>query len=77
MSAITSFLPYIQIVLSILMIGLILLQQSSTGTGGAFGEGSNWSSAYHTRRGAEKYLFFGTIVTAILFALAAFANIVW
>ena len=66
MTTVLQFLPYIQIVLAILIIGGVLLQQSEAGLGGAFG-GSDGSSNTHTRRGAEKMLFIGTIVTSVLF----------
>jgi protein translocase SecG subunit len=65
-------LPYIQIVLSILLIGSILLQQTGASMGGAFG-GDNFSAAYHTRRGSEKVLFYAAIILGVLFALSAFA----
>jgi len=64
-------LPYIQIVLSVLLIGSILLQQTGASMGGAFG-GDNFSAAYHTRRGSEKVLFYASITIGVLFALSAF-----
>jgi len=69
--AIAGVLPYIQIILSVLLVACILLQQTGAGLGGAFG-GDNFSAGYHTRRGAEKYLFYTTIVLALLFAATAF-----
>ena len=68
-----SVLPYIQIVLSVLLIAGVLIQQSEAGLGGAFGGGDGFSSGNHSKRGAEKYIFIGTIVLAILFAVSAFA----
>ncbi len=68
-------LPYIQIVLSVLLVVCILLQQTGASMGGAFG-GDNFSAAYHTRRGSEKFLFRATIVIGILFALSAFVALV-
>jgi preprotein translocase subunit SecG len=68
MQWILSQLPYIQVALAVIMSVAILMQQSSAGLGGAFGGGDNWSAAYHTRRGLEKFLFNGTIVLAVLFA---------
>ena len=62
-------LPYIQIVLSILLVAAVLVQQSEAGLGSAFGGAD--SSIQHTRRGAEKFLFNATIVLAILFAVTA------
>lgn len=69
--AIAGILPYIQIVLSVLLIVCILLQQTGAGLGGAFG-GDNFSAGFHTRRGLEKYLFYTTMVIAVLFATTSF-----
>jgi len=54
-------LPYIQIILSVLLIGGILLQRSEAGLGGAFG-GDAFSSTQYERRGAEKTLFRLTLI---------------
>lgn len=67
-----TILPWIQLILSGALITLILVQQSSAGAGGTFG-GGDGSGIQYTRRGAEKVLYNATIVTAILFVLAAFA----
>jgi len=67
-------LPYIQIILSILLVAAILLQQRGSSLGGAFG-GDNFSSAFHKRRGAELFLFKFSVGIAILFALSSFLNI--
>lgn len=64
-------LPYIQIVLSVLLVICILLQQTGASMGGAFG-GDNFSAAYHTRRGSEKFLFYATVVLGTLFAVSSF-----
>jgi preprotein translocase subunit SecG len=73
MNTLHTALPYIQIALSLLLIAAVLLQQSSAGLGGAFGESNNFGTTYHTRRGFEKFLFNGTIILSILFALSALA----
>lgn len=65
-------LPYIQVVLSILLIAGVLLQRSEAGLGSAFG-GDGMSAGRYTRRGLERIIFIGTIVVAVLFALSAFA----
>ena len=70
-----SLLPYIQIILSVLLVGAILLQRTGAQVGGAFGGSDNFSSAFHTRRGLEKALFSITIVLAILFAVSALINL--
>jgi len=68
-------LPYVQIGLSVLLIGAILLQRTGASLGGAFGA-DNFSSGFHTRRGFEKTLFYATIVLGILFALSALVNLI-
>jgi protein translocase SecG subunit len=67
-------LPYIQIILSILLIAGILLQQRGSSLGGAFG-GDNFSSSFQQRRGAELFLFKFSTGIAILFVIATFLNI--
>ena len=57
-------LTYSQIILSVLLIAGILLQQRGAGLSSAFG-GS--SMEYSTKRGAEKIVFYATIVIAVLF----------
>ena len=71
MELIVTILPYVQIVLSVLLVGSVLLQQTGSSLGGAFG-GDNFSAGFHTRRGVEKFLFQATIVIAILFVLSTF-----
>lgn len=75
MDFLETFLPYIQITLSVLLITAILLQRSEAGLGGAFGGGDASGTNFYTKRGAEKVLFNATIVIAILFALSSFANL--
>jgi len=67
-------LPYVQIVLSVLIIGAILLQRTGASLGGAFGA-DNFSSGFHTRRGLEKTLFYATIILGILFAISALISL--
>ena len=67
-------LPYVQIVLSALLVAAILLQRTGASLGGAFGA-DNFSSGFHTRRGLEKTLFYATIVIAVAFALSALINL--
>lgn len=63
-------LDVLQITLGIVLVTIIILQAKGTGLGAAFGGGS----AYHTKRGAEKFLFLATIVTSIIFFLVAIFN---
>ncbi len=71
MEAIIGFLPYIQITLSVMLITTILLQQTGSSLGGAFGA-DNFGSQFNTRRGLERTLFRASIVLAVLFAITAF-----
>ena len=75
MTALTAYLPYIQIVTTILLIAFVLLQQSDSSAGGAFGGGDNWNAGYHTRRGFEKVTFNTTVILGILFAAISLASI--
>lgn len=68
-------LPYIQIILSVVLILCVLLQQTGASIGGAFG-GDNFSAAYHTRRGLEKTLFYTTIIVSVLFVASCFAALI-
>lgn len=61
-----------QIIISILLIILILLQQKGSGLSPVFGgEGG----VYRTRRGLEKFIFGATVVLSILFLAAALLNV--
>jgi preprotein translocase subunit SecG len=75
-SAMKSLLPYIQLILSVLLVVAILLQRTGAQVGGAFGGSDNFSSAFHTRRGFEKFLFVITIIIGVLFAVSALVGLV-
>ena len=68
------FLNVIQIIISVALIVLIILQTKGSGLGGLFG-GSD-SSVYTTRRGVEKTLFNVTIGLAVAFFLTAILNVI-
>ena len=70
MTIIATILPYIQIILSIILVVTVLLQQSDAGVGGVLGGGDS-GGLHHTRRGFEKFLFITTIVVGILFVASA------
>lgn len=62
----------VQIIISVLLAGAILLQQRGGGLSPVFGgEGG----AYRTRRGIEKGIFIVTIILAALFLVTAVINI--
>ena len=61
---IQNILVIVQIIVAILLIIAILLQNRGTGMGAVFGgEGG----VYRTKRGAEKFLFWATVVLGFLF----------
>ena len=62
-----------QVVVSLLLITVILLQNRGTGLGSAFG-GSG--GVYLTKRGIEKKLFIATIVLAVIFFLLSILGII-
>jgi preprotein translocase subunit SecG len=75
--SIATILPFIQIVISVLLIAGILLQYSAAGVGGALGGSDSFEAGYHTRRGFEKFLFNATIVLAILFAATSLISFLY
>lgn len=66
-----AFIPFIQIGLAVVLIVLILMQQSDASLGAAFG--SDDSSIQRTRRGAERIVFMTTVGIAVLFIASAVA----
>jgi len=59
----------IQIILSVAIVALILLQERSSGMSGLLGgEGIGF---YQARRGAEKIIFYATIVLVVVFVAIA------
>ena len=70
-----SILSLAQIIVSIALIILILLQERSFGGfGGIFG-GSGGEGFYQARRGFEKVIFYATIVLVVAFVVLAIANL--
>lgn len=76
MGIIAKILPYIQIILAVVLVGLILLQQSDADLGGAFGGTDTLNAPAHTRRGFERFTFVSTILIGILFAAASLVALV-
>ena len=68
------FLNLAQIVVSIALIALVLLQTKGSALGGVFG-GSD-SSIHTTRRGLEKTVFNTTIWLSVVFFLLALLNVI-
>lgn len=64
-----------QVVISVVLITLVLLQERGGGMGAIFGGGAG--APYQTRRGLEKGIFWGTIIAAVIFAALAIANLLF
>jgi preprotein translocase subunit SecG len=62
-----------QIVVSILLTILILLQQRGSSLGSAFGGTGEF---YATRRGMEKKMFYATIILSTVFIILALLNLI-
>ena len=67
-----TILSVIQIVLSVAIILVILLQVKGGGLGGIFGQAD---SVYRTRRGLEKRLFQLTVVLIVVFLTVAIVTL--
>ncbi|MDP2951328.1 MAG: preprotein translocase subunit SecG [bacterium] len=71
-----NILTILQVIVSAILIALVLLQQRGAGLGSAFGGGSGGGS-YLKRRGMEKNIVTGTIISAIIFVLLAILNLIF
>ena len=67
-------LNLIQIVISVLLIGAVLLQVKGSGFGAALG-GLSEGSMYRTKRGLERTLFQATIILVIVFLFVSFLSV--
>jgi len=64
----------IQIILGLVLVLVIILQQKGSGLGAAFGGDLSF---YRTKRGAEKLLFYSTIVISLLFILSSLIGLLF
>jgi len=69
---ISFYVNLIQIILSVALIVIIVLQARGSGLGSVFGGDS---SIYKTRRGVEKTLYQATIGLAIAFFVVSIVNV--
>lgn len=67
-----TFLLTIQLIVSVVLIVLILLQQRGTALGSAFGQEGGF---YGTLRGVQKKIFWATVVIGSLFIILSIANL--
>lgn len=63
----------IQIILAIFLVAVILIQQKGSGLGSTFGGDLGF---YRTKRGAEKLLFYLTIILALLFTASSILGLI-
>lgn len=66
-------LPYIQMFLAIVVIGLILVQERNSGSSGLLGGGGE--GTYQARRGFEQVIFVATIAATAAFAALALVQL--
>lgn len=69
----TSSLNIIEIIISVVLIGVVLLQTRGSGFSATF---SSDTSIYRSRRGFERTLFNFTIGLAVAFVLVSIASVV-
>ncbi|MBA7614314.1 hypothetical protein ES703_21578 [subsurface metagenome] len=67
------FLLIAQLLVSVVLIVLILLQQRGTALGSAFGQEGGF---YGTLRGVQKKIFWLTVIFGVLFVGLAIANLI-
>ncbi|HUW21898.1 MAG TPA: preprotein translocase subunit SecG [Candidatus Bathyarchaeia archaeon] len=59
-----------QLVISLGLIGLVLLQSKDSGLGSSFGG----AESYHSKKGIERIVYVGTIIFAALFLTTSLIN---
>ncbi|MCX6760949.1 MAG: preprotein translocase subunit SecG [Candidatus Nealsonbacteria bacterium] len=70
----SEYLNIAQIVISIILIVLILLQQRGTALGSAFGQEGGY---YATRRGVQKKIFWATVLFGAAFIVLSLLNLIF
>lgn len=68
-----NILSIFQVILAVLLTVVIILQQRGSDAGMAFGGGTE---SFRSKRGLEKFLFYATIVMAVLFAANSILTLV-
>ncbi|MCA9372724.1 preprotein translocase subunit SecG [Candidatus Woesebacteria bacterium] len=62
-----------QIILSVIITTVVLLQAQGAGLGSTWGGGGE---TYHTKRGLEKVLVYVTVIAIVLFTLSSIAALI-
>ncbi|MBN2197743.1 preprotein translocase subunit SecG [Candidatus Wolfebacteria bacterium] len=68
------YISIAQVIISIVLIVLILLQERSSGLSGIFGGGEN--DFYSKRRGMERSIFITTIILIIAFGVLSILSLI-
>jgi len=71
---IAPIIQILQIIVSLLLIVLILMQQRGSAMGSAFGQDTG--ASFGTKRGMQKTISSATIVLAVLFIALAVLNLI-
>ena len=69
-----TYLNIVQIIISVIVIGVVLLQARGSGFSATF---SSDTSIYRTRRGVERTLFNVTIALAVLFVAISILSVIF
>ena len=67
-----AYLNIVQIVLSVVLVVVVLMQTKGSGIGGIFGAET---SVFRTRRGVQKTLFQFTVALAAIFVLVSLLSV--
>jgi protein translocase SecG subunit len=68
------YLNFAQVIVSIVLIILILLQQRGTALGSAFGQEGGF---YATRRGVQQKIFWATVILGTAFIVLSLLNLIF
>jgi len=68
------YINFAQVIVSVVLIVLILLQQRGTALGSAFGQEGGY---YATRRGVQQKIFWATIVFGTAFIVLSLLNLMF
>lgn len=64
----------LQIIVSVLLVVVIILQRRGSEAGIAFGGGGE---SFRSKRGLERFLYYATIILAVIFAANAILTLVF
>lgn len=64
----------LQIIISLILTALVLIQAQGSGLGSAWGRGTSF---YTSKRGVEKFVFYLTIIFTVLFFITSVLNFIF